>query len=133
MLYELLSGEVPAGMIEPLNQHRKDAPKSMVAAIHQGLASKAENRFIDVEHFVAALTKKGGTSLPALPLKNIGLAAGVLIALLGIGGVLSSGAIDFKNLLPTSKEEIAVQKGAIAKVQGEIKVYKQRLEMAAVH
>jgi formylglycine-generating enzyme required for sulfatase activity/serine/threonine protein kinase len=128
MLYELLSGEVPAGMIEPLNQHRKDAPKSMVAAIHQGLASKAENRFIDVEHFVAALTKKGGTYLQAMPWKPIGLAAGVLIALLGIGGVLSSGAIDFKNLLPASKEAIAAQKGAIAKVQGEIKVYKQRLE-----
>ncbi|WP_434926328.1 serine/threonine protein kinase [Shewanella sp. HL-SH2] len=128
MLYELLSGEVPAGMIEPLNQHRKDAPKSMVAAIHQGLASKAENRFIDVEHFVAALTKKGGTSLPAMPWKPIGLAAGVLIALLGIGGVLSFGSVDWASMLPKSKEELASQKANVAKAQGEIKVYKQRLE-----
>ncbi|WP_434926319.1 protein kinase domain-containing protein [Shewanella sp. HL-SH2] len=128
LLYEMLAGEVPTGRIESLHKIRKDVPASLARAVDTALAPKAEDRFANITEFKTALTKKGGASLPALPWKNIGLAAGVLIALLGVGGVLSSGSVDWASLLPKSKEEIATQKANVAKAQGEIKVYKQRLE-----
>ena len=134
MAYELLSGEVPAGMIEPLQTQRKGISRKLAQAIHQGLATKPENRFADIKAFRAALqhSAKGGIELN-LPWKGIGIAAGVLVAILGIGGLAASGSFgidSLKSLLPMSKEEIAAQKASLAKIQGEIKVLKQRLESA---
>ena len=132
MAYELLSGEVPAGMIEPLQSQRKGISKKLAQAIHQGLATKPANRFADITAFQTALQQsgKGGVELN-LPWKGIGIAAGVLVAVLGVGGLAASGSFSIdslKSLLPMSKQEIAAQKASLAKIQGEIKVLKQRLE-----
>jgi serine/threonine protein kinase len=132
MVYELLSGEVPAGMIEPLQSHRKDIPKAFAEAVHKALATKPENRFSTLAEFTTALaSKRGGASLPSLPWPKLGLAAGILVAIIGVGTLVSSGTLNvagLKNLLPQSQEEISQQKAQVAKVQGEIKVLKQRLD-----
>jgi formylglycine-generating enzyme required for sulfatase activity len=61
LMYELLTGEVPAGMIEPVNEARPDTPTPMVDAIHQALKPKPENRFANMDDFNEQVQRsKGG-------------------------------------------------------------------------
>jgi formylglycine-generating enzyme required for sulfatase activity len=63
LMYELLTGEVPAGMIEPVNEARPDTPRAMVDAIHQALKPKPENRFESMDEFNEQIqSSKGGKS-----------------------------------------------------------------------
>jgi len=129
LLYELLTGEVPAGRIKPLRELRKDLSKGFAAAIDKTLEPNPDERFIDTEAFAKAANNTGNISL-SLPWKPIGIAAGVLVALLGVGGLVSSGGLNIaslKDLLPMSQQDIAQNKAAAARIQGEIQVLKRRL------
>ncbi|WP_226661453.1 serine/threonine protein kinase [Microbulbifer aggregans] len=132
LLYELLAGEVPAGRFRPLRELRKDLGKRFATNVEKALETRPEDRFSDMAAFAQAMqSHKGGGIDLNLPRKGIGIAAGVLVALLGIGGLAANGNLgldSLKSLLPMSKEEIAAQKASLAKIQGEIKVLKQRLE-----
>ena len=132
MAYELLSGEVPAGRIEPLHNLVKGLPRKWSGHIDMALSPKPEARFADIAAFQQAMLATGsGYAVPTLPWKGIGIAAGALVAILGIGSIAASGSFNLdglKSLMPMSKEEIAAQKASLAKIQGEIKVLKQRLE-----
>ncbi len=133
LAYELLSGEVPAGMIEPIKQHRKDTPKATANAIHKALSPRPENRFDKTESFNTAIAGKSkGSSLPSFPLKGIGIAAVLLLAIGGIGKLAIDGQFDdlLQALKPIDKEVIAKQKAEVSRSLGEIKTYKQRLETA---
>ncbi|MBN8446153.1 MAG: SUMF1/EgtB/PvdO family nonheme iron enzyme [Gammaproteobacteria bacterium] len=132
MLYELLSGEVPAGMIEPLPQHRKDVSKSFAAAVHKALATKAENRFATLDEFITALSANSSVlpTLPSISPKTLGLAAGI-IAVIATGVWVSQGnwsSEGLKQLLPQSQAELSQQKAQLAKLVGQINVTKKRLE-----
>jgi formylglycine-generating enzyme required for sulfatase activity/serine/threonine protein kinase len=129
MAYEMLTGEVPAGMIESVRDHRKDVPKAMAEAIHQGLASRPENRFEDITVFAQALQQSGGgMSFPGFDVQKLAVPAAIVVGVLLLGGLLWTGAIDFKNLLPMSQEEIAQRKAVGNKLIGEIKNYQRRLD-----
>lgn len=131
LLYELLAGEVPAGRFRPLRDLRKDLSKRFTDDIEKALDTLPEGRFDDMAAFAQALEKSKGRTRLNLPWKGIGIAAGLLVALLGVGGLASSGYIgldSLKSLLPMSKEEIAIRKAGLARIQGEIKVLKQRLD-----
>jgi formylglycine-generating enzyme required for sulfatase activity/serine/threonine protein kinase len=138
LAYELLTGEVPAGAIEPVNALRKDIPKGMAAAIMQSLSPRPENRFATIDTFAEAIAKGKGksprqkrpsNSLPTGEGPNQWLVAAlVLITLLGVGALAYTGV--WKDWMPASKAEIAREKAGVAKLQGEIKVIKQRLETA---
>ncbi len=127
LAYELLSGEVPAGMIEPIQQHRKDIPKGMAQAIHQALSPRPENRFENINAFSEAMQSTSkGVNLPSLPIKTVGIAAGIILMVGVIGSLFSS--LDFSGLIPESAEVVAQRKAEVAKLQGEIKTYKRRLD-----
>jgi hypothetical protein len=115
-----------------LQSHRRDIPKALAEAVHKALATKPENRFETLEGFIAALSsKRGGTNLPSLPWPKLGVAAGILVAVIGVGALASGGALNLsalKGLLPQSQEEINQQKAELAKLQGQINVTKKRLE-----
>mgnify|MGYP002700286196 CR=1 FL=1 len=131
MAYEMLTGEVPAGMIEPVQDHRKDVPKAVADAIHRGLSPRPQNRFESVKDFAQALQQTGrGFSLPALDLQKLKMPAAIIVGILLLGGLVSSGALNLSNLLPMSQEEIAENKAAAAKLEGEIQVLKRRLNSA---
>ncbi len=134
LAYELLTGEVPAGAIEPIGELRKDLPKGMANAIMQGLSPRAENRFADMSEFNAAIQsgKKANSPRSARSISEntqgvsnnvmkIGVA--VFVLLLVIIGMTQ----DISRLLPMSKAEIAKQKAEAAQFLGEITTIKQRL------
>jgi formylglycine-generating enzyme required for sulfatase activity/serine/threonine protein kinase len=131
LLYELLSGDVPAGRFKPLRELRKDISKGFAAAVEKSLETRAEDRFADMKAFADALQSKsgGGISLPSLPWEKIGIAAAVLVAVLGLGVVVSSSG-GLSSLIPMSAEEKAQREAQLARLQGEIKVLKQRLEVS---
>ncbi|MGX5174010.1 SUMF1/EgtB/PvdO family nonheme iron enzyme [Aliikangiella sp. IMCC44653] len=129
LIYELMTGEVPAGRIKPLKELRKDLTKGFAAAIDQTLEPKPDERYADAEAMSAAINKKG-TSLPSFNFAKLGIPAVILIAILGIGGLISTGSLDnvIEALKPIDKELVAKQKAEVAKLQGEIKTYKKRLD-----
>lgn len=127
LLYELLSGDIPAGRTKPLRELRKDLSKGFALAVDKSLEPKAEERHSDIQSFADALNSKGSGF--SLPLKPIGIAAGIVIAVLAVGGLLKNTDLgDLKNLLPKSQAEISQQKAQAARLQGEIKTLKNRLE-----
>jgi len=143
LAYELLTGEVPAGAIEAVDALRKDIPKGMAAAIMQSLSPRPENRFNSIDAFAEAIAKgKGRAKSPRQPRTNNGLPTGegpnkwvvatlVLFLFIGLGAIAGTGV--WKDWIPASKAEIAREKAAVAKLQGEIGVLKQRLDTARRH
>ena len=143
LTYELLSGDVPAGVIEPLHVLVKGVSKKVSSCVQKALSAKAENRFENLNKFLSALKGKdsgAGLSMPSLPLKGIGIAAVAIIAILGIGSLASNGGLDsiWQAIKPVDKALIAEQKAQaqrllndkkaeVAKLQGEIKNYQKRL------
>jgi formylglycine-generating enzyme required for sulfatase activity/serine/threonine protein kinase len=140
LMYELLSGEVPAGRIEPLHELDKTIPKAISAIVDKGLAARPDNRYASVAEFVVAITQakapkasktKSTNYSTASTQSNWPMIAGVVALFVLGGGLFGTGVVtvdDVKKLLPVSKEIIAEQKAQVARVQGEIKVLKQRLE-----
>ncbi|MEE2653857.1 MAG: TonB family protein [Pseudomonadota bacterium] len=136
LAYELLTGEVPAGAIEPVEALRKDIPKGMAAAIMRALSPRPESRFESIPLFAEAVQKaKGKTRYKAANTSSVPISTGpnkwvvvavVVLSLAGLGAIAGTGI--WKDWMPASKEEIVQQKAAIAQLQGEISVLKQRLE-----
>ncbi|MEW6531871.1 MAG: serine/threonine-protein kinase [Thermodesulfobacteriota bacterium] len=56
MLYEMLTGDVPAGRMESARNLRSDAPKKMSAALDQALSVKASERFPSMDQFLQAFS-----------------------------------------------------------------------------
>ena len=145
LTYELLSGEVPAGAIEPLHELVKGLNKKLSDSVQKALSPKPDNRFENLAEFLSALQGKrkgsgAGLSMPSLPLKGIGIAAVAIIAILGIGSLASNGGLDsiWQAIKPVDKALIAEKKAEaqrilndkkaeVAKLQGEIKNYQKRL------
>lgn len=143
LTYELLSGEVPAGAIEPLHELVKGINKKISLSVQKALSPKPENRFDNLSEFIQALRGKGksaGINLPTMPMKGIGLATLALLSVLGIGSLAGSGGLDniWQAIKPIDRELIAEQKAQaamllanqeadVAKIQGEIKNYQKRL------
>ncbi len=138
LAYELLTGEVPAGAIEPVNDLRKDIPKGMANAIMQALSPRAENRFADIQVFNAAI--QSGKGAKATRLKRPSSATGgmhagpnklvitavVLVALFGLVGLGAGGYLDF--LKPIDKELLSQQQDQANKLVGQIKILRKRLD-----
>ena len=143
LTYELLSGEVPAGAIEPLHELVKGLNKKLSDSEQKALSPKPDNRFDNLSEFLQALkgkSKSAGVALPSLPMKGIGIAAVAVIAILGIGSIAGNGGLDsfWQAIKPVDKALIAEQKAQaqrilndkkaeVAKLQGEIKNYQKRL------
>ncbi|MGX5174001.1 SUMF1/EgtB/PvdO family nonheme iron enzyme [Aliikangiella sp. IMCC44653] len=132
MLYEMLSGDVPTGRVESLHLLNKSISKKLSQTVDKLLSNKPEQRFSDMNELITALKDKAkrGTSLPSFNFAKLGIPAVILIAILGIGGLISTGSLDnvIEALKPIDKELVAKQKAEVAKLQGEIKTYKKRLD-----
>jgi serine/threonine protein kinase len=143
LTYELLSGEVPAGAIEPLHELVKGINKKISLNVQKALSPKPENRFDNLADFLQAIKGQGkgtGFSMPTLPMKGLGIAAAILITILGIGSIVGNGGLTslWDAIKPVDKELITQQKleaqrilndkkAEVAKLQGEIKNYQKRL------
>jgi serine/threonine protein kinase len=132
LLYEMLAGEVPAGRIEPLNKLRKDAPKSLSQAVDKCLSANPDNRYPDVASFNAAISRKSVITMPALPLRQIGMVAGVVFSIAVVAGLASSGGLSelYDAIRPVSQEELAAQKSRAVNLKGQMTSIKNRLEEA---
>lgn len=132
LLYEMLTGQVPAGRIEPAIKLRKDVGKPLSSLIDQLLSADPTQRPKDAAAVKARVqqAKGAGFAMPELPWKGLSVAAALLIAIGAVVMVLSSGQynLNVASLLPMSTEEKAQRNARVAKVQGEVKVLKQRLE-----
>jgi TPR repeat protein/serine/threonine protein kinase len=132
LLYEMLSGQVPAGRVESLHKLDKHISKKLSQVVDRLLSGLPEQRFESIKTLQEALqasNKRGALPTIALPnMTKLAAPAVGLACVLLLGGLLSTGAINLKNLLPMSQEEVAQRKAASAKLLGEIKNYQRRLE-----
>jgi len=122
LLYELLSGSIPAGRIKPLKQLRRDIPKAFSLAVDRALEPDPTARFVDMKDFVAALTGRGASLLKPILL---GLA---------VAGVLSAALVTqpmwwpkIAGLLPDKSASAKARSGAF-EAQGAIALLQQRLQ-----
>ena len=83
MAYELLTGEVPAGAMIPINELRKDVPKGLSEVITQALSPKPELRFDSAGEFVEGLKNSSkGNKLPAMAKKTAKVSIAIIIGVI---------------------------------------------------
>jgi len=78
VLYELLTGEIPQGVIRPPHMLRRSVPAAMSQAIMKALEARPEARHADVAAFGRALTSRPGSGL-----EMRAVVAGAVFLLLG--------------------------------------------------
>ncbi|WP_082897262.1 bifunctional serine/threonine-protein kinase/formylglycine-generating enzyme family protein [Thalassotalea crassostreae] len=138
LLYEMLTGQIPMGRFASAIEHRKEIGKGLSSVIDQVLEVNPEQRFASASLLNQAIAQgkqgkakkrqKANHQLTQQgPNKGV-IAAVILLFVIGLGFAGVNGHLDF--LKPIDKELIAQQKGEIAKLQGEIKTYKKRLDNA---
>lgn len=92
--YEMLTGQLPTGMAEPLHELRKDVPRKVADAITRALSPNPDKRFVDMTEFHRALSSgKAGrravvarTTAKPIPGWRKAVAGTVIAVLLGAGG-----------------------------------------------
>jgi tetratricopeptide (TPR) repeat protein len=80
VLYELLTGEVPAGAVRPPHERRKSVPVGVSIAVMRALGGDPADRFPDVTRFTAALCERPRT----VSLRTILTAAVVAVVLTAV-------------------------------------------------
>lgn len=106
-----------------------DTKEQFALAAGQILASRYEIKKQIIADFKAALTQKGSSlAMPSLSWTPIGIVAGVLVAVIGISGVLISSSVNLKSFLPQNHEEISLQNAELTKLASQIKANKQKQE-----
>ncbi|MCK0154924.1 SUMF1/EgtB/PvdO family nonheme iron enzyme [Alcanivorax sp. S6407] len=141
MLYEMLTGQIPAGRFESAITLRKEIGKGLNNTIDKALAVNPEQRFANAGEMKAALLSGKTGKAPKIPKapkaanphlstgpNKLAIAAMVLLLVGGIGVAAQQGWLDA--LKPLDKELIAQQKADAAKLQGEIKTLKRRFDNA---
>lgn len=132
--YELLTGDIPAGVIESLEKARRDTPRGMARALMRALSPKPESRFPDISEFTDALSGKGsGMALgglfadPRLKVAGVVVFSGVLLA-----AALSQGWLNdaWNTLRPTGAEEKRAQQADAVRLQGQVSSLERQLENA---
>lgn len=117
LVYELLSGDIPAGRIRSLHLVNKAVPKGMSAAIDRALDPQREQRFATAGEFVQAMRKRH--VLPGV-LRWPVLVPVALVVALGVGAAAFWPQI--RALLPDAEQtraqrEAAIQAQAIVETQ----------------
>ena len=148
MLYAMATGDVPAGLIKPLHEKRPDISPAFSVAVMQCLEADPEDRPQSAGELLGLLqqgltakgakTRKSKTAKSSRPATAANLHGGpnkwaiaaALLLLVGFGGAVGTGVVDLSGLMPMSAAEKAQKEASIARLQGEIKVLKQRLETA---
>ena len=115
VLYELLTGQVPHGVIEPPQELRRSVPVGMSQAVMKGLEGRPEDRHADMAGLATALAS------PTKPRPGVWLAGAGVVTLLGAdlhgrSGNPSSGVIAL-GAEPLGDEELAKDLGvAVGKI-----------------
>ena len=128
MLYEMLTGRIPAGRIESLGDARPDLSDSLAQAADKALAGKVEERFATDTEFLAALNAPPGSG--RRPLKELGRRTGLSaqrIRQIGIGATALAAVLLFallwpvlKGLMPDHEAERKAEQ-EVARLDGEAK------------
>jgi len=64
LMYELLTGEIPTGMAEPVRELRSDCPEYLAEGVEKMMSPKVEKRFSNIEEFKQLIQKKETTTEP---------------------------------------------------------------------
>lgn len=122
LLYELLSGDVPAGRIKPLRQLRKDIPAALSAAVDRALEPDPTARYPSMAEFTKAFQ---GRTLPASKSALLwigGIAAGLVM----IAGLWMLGP-SLAALIP-DRQSAQEARGQAIQAQGVIETLVKRIE-----
>jgi len=122
MLYEMLSGEIPAGRIRPLRTLNKEVPRSTSRAIDRALDPHPTARFATMEEFVGALSQRGSAIA--------GVPAWMLVAAASVVLVVGAGVMfwpQIRGWLPDPAGEQMSRNQAI-EAQGAIEAQLKRIE-----
>ncbi|MCK0154914.1 bifunctional serine/threonine-protein kinase/formylglycine-generating enzyme family protein [Alcanivorax sp. S6407] len=137
MLYEMLTGQIPAGRFESAITLRKEIGKGLNNTIDKALAVNPDQRFANAGEMKAALLSGKAGKAPKMPKapsnphlstgpNKLAIAAMVLLLVGGIGVAAQQGWLDA--LKPLDKDLIAQQKADGTKLLGQIKSLQRRLD-----
>jgi hypothetical protein len=122
LLYELLSGDIPAGRMRSLHLVNPDVPRAMSSAIDRALDAQREDRFLSLAQFVEAM-QRGGAVINLVRMRWLApVVAGVL--LVGIGVAFWP---QMSNWIP-NPAKAREQRDAAIQAQGVIETQLKRLE-----
>lgn len=122
MMYELISGEIPAGRIKPLHLVRKDVPRGLSQAIDRALEPQPEARFATMGDFVKAMSARGRVFSG-----GVGRTLAIAAALLLLAGGTAMFWPQIKALMP-DRAGAQLLRGQSIQAQGVIETLLKRLD-----
>ncbi|MAZ89299.1 MAG: hypothetical protein CL693_16840 [Cellvibrionaceae bacterium] len=127
LVYELLTGDVPAGRIKPLRDLRSDLSKHFACAIDQTLEPKPDERFPSAKAFTETLNRSSSDfSLSVISTRWVGVGVAALLLVVIFNQIGFSELWD--KMRPVSEaERLAIQSAALQS-QGEVNLLYKRLE-----
>ena len=136
LLYEMLTGQIPTGRFESALKLRPSVGKKLSAVIDQCLEVNPEKRFVSAKALKEALLEGKGirasraSSADSGSGKNYGLAAGIVLAVMVLGGLGFSGQLNgvLEALKPLDRDLLAQQQADATRLLGEIRNLDSRLD-----
>ncbi|WP_144391565.1 bifunctional serine/threonine-protein kinase/formylglycine-generating enzyme family protein [Pleionea sediminis] len=128
ILYELLTGDIPAGRYKPLKKARPDISKKLASIIDQCLEPDPQDRFHDISELKAQLDKRS-INFSGLNKKLLGgIAATLVIAAAATFIVLNPEVLNqLKALLPDSETDTKAQYTQALRLDGQVKDLREQL------
>lgn len=102
MLYELLTGILPTGAVQPIEQLRRDLPKRYARAVMCAMAAKPEQRFASLNDLLVEISTAGRRKVGMASLVMIG--AGMATAVAGAFIVLTNEGRELAEMTATDEE-----------------------------
>lgn len=136
MLYEMLSGHIPAGRVDSLCKVNKKIGKHLSNVVDKILAGNPDERYANITEAKQALNKKSSSiRLPSLSFgagSGKAMAALVCLAVIAVGGLAATGHLKtaWDMVRPYTQEEVMAFKADAASAEGKIKTLSNRLDGA---
>lgn len=128
MLYEMLTGNLPAGRYKPIKQVRSDISQSLASTIDTCLEGSPDDRFSSVVELREKSAKRSFT-LSGRSIRWAASVAGLLLLVFSVTMVANNTELlaSIKSLLPKGEEEIKQQYTKALRLDGQVKELREQL------
>lgn len=133
MLYELLTGQIPQGAIQPPRELRPDIPAGLSAAVMKALNPRPERRFASLADLLNAMSSKGlwvGGGMGSSLLRAGGVVAGfaVVVALIALAAPLARDLLPDREAAERARTEAVQAQAAIGELLRRVDIQSRRFD-----
>lgn len=132
LLYEMATGDVPAGVIKPLNEKRRDLSKGFCRAVMSALQNDPQERPARAMMLLDGTRRKREPSGVSVSGRSLAWVASIVVVAGLIGGLAYTGVLNnvVEALKPLDRDALVRQQADATRTLGEVRSLTARLDMS---